>query len=129
MNNIKKITKISLILVFGLLITKAYSRNFDGTGPRGFGPKTGLEQGDCQEPNKNQPKTERFGRKQRRNYKQRQDFKRNNTRNGGLGLGINRNKNLNSQKKIKALKSHQIEVQKKIDDLSEETFNINENLK
>lgn len=130
MKNIKKITKISIVLVFGLLVTTVYSRNFDRTGPQGLGPKTGLEQGECQNTNpknktlglglgRNSKTSRRLGLVQRHRLgaNQKQGLGKTETRNGGLGLGINRNQNISSQKKIEALELQKDKVQSEIKNL------------
>ena len=130
MINIKNITKISMILVFGLLVTKAYSRNLDGTGPQGLGPKTGHEQGDCENRN---PKNKILGlgrnSKTGQGLGRRQGLGKTETRNGGLGLGIDRNKNLSSQKKLEALELHKDVVQNEIDNLNSKKHLMLVNLK
>ena len=124
MKNIKEMTKISLVLAFGFATTAVYSRNLDGTGPQGLGPKTGLEQGECLNATPKKKtlglglgRNSKSGRRQGLRNGRREGLRKTETINGGLGLEIDRNKNLSSQKKIEALELHKGEVQNKIENL------------
>ena len=99
----KSVIKMSLVLVLGLAIVNVYSRNLDGTGPKGLGSDTGRGKGICQGVSiDNQGRGLGLSR-------------RGQGRGMGNGLGLNRD--LSSQDRLKQLKVSKVRLKNEIAEL------------